>query len=123
MSLDGAVEEYNARFPENGLRIERSPGFLTIIVRGSLEQTQSDELRKILLLAVEALGPGEGLRADLAGVNYICSAGVGALTAAYLEAGKIGRALSTRNVPKPVAAVLDVLGMTPFLNPGGGSKT
>lgn len=112
MAAVSAFSEKNPR-ARTSARVDRRG--LVVAVSGHLEMQASYELQNLLTQLVDATEAGNRVAIDLSEVKYISSTGVGALTAALIEADKKGVAIVFQNVSSAVLSVLDVLGLTSFL--------
>lgn len=96
--------------------ISDSPPGLCLLLSGSLDNNNSRDFRELATLALEAVENGDSLILDLGALEYISSAGVGALTTLLADARRRGTFLFIKNMRERVKAVFDVLGFTDFFS-------
>ncbi len=97
-------------------RISESPPGLCLSLSGSLDNDNSRDFRAIAQTALECVGDGEALILDLAGLGYVSSAGVGALTTLLAEAKRLETYLFLRGMKERVKAVFELLGFADFFS-------
>lgn len=114
MDLAGESESFNGRFPSSPIRVAEDRLGIVTSVSGSLELEISYELQKLFARVVESTESGRRIVVDLSKVVYISSTGVGALISTVVDAKKRGVGIVFRSVPRKIASVLDVLGLTDF---------
>lgn len=89
------------------------PGIVTVVLRGELDGRTCNTLdREIHSLVAE---PVRAIVLDMAGVDYISSAGVGSLASARTAITKKGGELAMTNVQPQVAKVLEIMRLVPVL--------
>jgi anti-sigma B factor antagonist len=113
-----ALASFSARFPRTGCRLLESlePRALVLTFEGSLDGSNSQAFHDLLLtLFPDAKGKG-GLIIDLAGLDYISSTGVGALTTILAEAQGHRLALMLCGLPEHAKSIFDLLGFTLFFD-------
>ena len=115
MDILAAVSVFSERNPRARAIAREDRRGLVVAVSGHLELQASYELQNLLTQLIDATQSGNRVAIDLAEVKYISSTGVGALTAALIEADRKGVAIVFQNVSPAVLSVLDVLGLTSFL--------
>jgi anti-anti-sigma factor len=89
--------------------IELAPGEFTL--RGRVDVTSVADLRTYLQKAVDAAAPlaavpGATVRVDVAGLELVDAAGLGALVSAHRRAGRAGLGFALVNVPDPLSRLL-----------------
>lgn len=89
--------------------IEKAPG--EFILRGRVDVTTVADLRTCLQKAVDssvplAAVPGAMVRVDVAGLELVDAAGLGALVAAHRRAGRAGLRFCLVNVADPLSRLL-----------------
>jgi anti-anti-sigma factor len=91
------------------VQTERRDGVVVLVLAGRLGTSSAVALQAAV---VEAVGPGNSrLVLDLAGVDYISSAGLHALSAAADRCTKAGGGLTLCGVTDPVRIALDLGGL------------
>ena len=89
------------------------PGVVTVVLQGELDGRTCNTLdREIHSLVAE---PVRVIVLDMAGVDYISSAGVGSLASAKTAIAKKGGELAMTNVQPQVAKVLEIMRLVPVL--------
>jgi anti-anti-sigma factor len=92
---------------------QAQPGMMTVSLRGPLDgethQALDREVRRLLTQPVRVIV------LDMEGVEYISSAGVGALASAKTAIAKRGGELAMTNVQPQVAKVLEIMRLVPVL--------
>lgn len=89
----------------NDCSTEDSQGFRLVRVRGEVDLSWSQRLRKAIL---DALGSGRPVAVDLSAVSYIDSSGIAALVEGFQNARGKGQRFSLVAVSQPVHAVLEL---------------
>lgn len=89
--------------------IETAPG--EFVLTGRVDVRSVADLRTALQGAVDsarplAAVPGAALRVDVAGLELVDAAGLGALVAAHRRAGRAGLGFALVNVPDPLSRLL-----------------
>lgn len=84
-----------------------------LLVEGRLDTNTSPELQRAILEAFQTAGT---LTLDLAGVDYISSAGLRALLIGQKTAVSKSAAMELLHVQQPVRAVLDAVGFSGILS-------
>jgi anti-anti-sigma factor len=89
--------------------IETAPGEVTL--SGRVDVTTVADLRASLQAAVDAAAPlaavpGATLHVDVAGLELVDAAGLGALVSAHRRAGRAGLRFALVNVPDPLSRLL-----------------
>jgi anti-anti-sigma factor len=89
--------------------IETAPG--EFVLSGRVDVTTVADLRTALQESVDAASPlaavpGAALRMDVAGLELVDAAGLGALVAAHRRAGRAGLGFALVNVPDPLSRLL-----------------
>ncbi|UCD51384.1 MAG: STAS domain-containing protein [Phycisphaerales bacterium] len=92
---------------------QTKPGMVTMLLEGSLDGETHETLhREILRLMAESPSV---IVLDMDGVEYISSAGVGALASAKTSVTKEGGELAMTNLQPQVAKVLEIMRLVPVL--------
>jgi len=89
----------------NDCSVEDKQGFLVVSVRGEVDLSWSQRLRKQIL---DALATTRAVVVDLSQVSYIDSSGIAALVEGFQNARGKGQHFSLVAVSKPVHAVLEL---------------
>ncbi len=89
--------------------IETAPG--EFVLSGRVDVTSVADLRTALQKSVDSAAPlsavpGAALRLDVAGLELVDAAGLGALVAAHRRAGRAGLGFALVNVPDPLSRLL-----------------
>ena len=92
---------------------QTKPGMVTMILQGPLDGKTHDTLdREIHRLLAESV---RVIVLDMEGVEYISSAGVGALASAKTSLTKKGGELAMTNLQPQIAKVLEIMRLVPVL--------
>jgi len=96
--------------------LSESPPGISLIISGSLDNDNSRDFRALAQCALESVASGEALILDLAGLGYVSSAGVGALTILLSEAKRRETYLFLKGMQDRVRAVFELLGFADFFS-------
>src|SRR5512133_1272937 len=102
MSLDEALQDYNARCPENLATVSAGRDGISVSPSGSFDLGSSHALLDLLSRMIEAAEPGSKFRVELTRVSYLPSTAIGALSTALVQAKRKNIAFSVREVPEPL---------------------
>lgn len=108
--------------------IETAPG--EFVLSGRVDVTTVADLRTELQKAVDSAAPlsavpGAAIRIDVAALELVDAAGLGALVAAHRRAGRAGLGFALVNVPDPLSRLLFISRLYRVLsveNPTSGAK-
>jgi len=116
--LSDLIAGRSGSFGELSVRagISESPPGLCLTLSGSLDNDNSREFRALAQSALECVGNGEALILDLAGLGYVSSAGVGALTTLLADAKRRETYLFLGRMQERVKAVFELLGFADFFS-------
>lgn len=89
-----------------------------LVVTGELDMSSEDEL---LAHARRLLAGGTDVDVDLSGVTFVDSSGLGALVRLHKLVTGAGRELHLSRVPRPVARILELTGLTDLFADRSGS--
>ncbi len=95
------------------ISIETTDNFSTVFISGRIDATTCTELEKRLFEVID--GGGKQILADLAGVDYISSAGLRVLLAATKKVFGDGSFAVSRPVEE-IAEIFEMTGFKNFLN-------
>jgi anti-anti-sigma factor len=114
----GKLASFETAYPGTTLArgYSGAPPALVIRIEGPIDSYNYDLFRKLVL---EGLGDAEtrgGLILDMAGVTYITSTGIGAITMIMFEAERRLLPFHLARVPRNVRNVLEVLGFSAFFD-------
>ena len=109
---------FGAAYPGTRLTAlaSRKPPGLVIRVVGILDSSNSTAFQNVVAACLEEARKRGGLILDLAGLSYASSTGVGAMTALLIETRRHKIPFCLCHIPNNVAAVLEVLGFSSFLD-------
>lgn len=115
-SLELRLSEFNARHPSTKLTLSYSsePPALVVSVGGDLDTQCSGDFQDTLTEVLEVARPRGGLILDLAGLQYISSTGVGALTALLIASQRTRTLFQLCRVSEQARSILEVLGFSSF---------
>jgi anti-sigma B factor antagonist len=104
------------------LRALADDGTATVIVRGEIDLSNSDELARCLRTAVADRSPAT-VRVDLEQASFIDSTGLGALIDGYRAAGEAGIRYVVTNPTDGFRRVLTVTGLSELFGLGEGANS
>ncbi|MEI6874169.1 MAG: STAS domain-containing protein [Spirochaetota bacterium] len=91
-----------------------SPGRLVLTISGVMDTSISNDIERLLASIVDLAGVEQLLVADLSGVTYISSTGIGALVSTLVRARKRNLAFNLARMPEKIHAVFELLGFLQF---------
>jgi len=112
----GKLASFERAYPGTALArgYSGAPPALVIRVAGPIDSYNYDLFRKLVLEGLGEAGVRGGLILDMAGVTYITSTGIGAITMIMFEAERRRLPFRLARVPRNVRNVLEVLGFSAF---------
>ena len=116
MAFEGALREYNAACPANRADIRVEDGKLTVFPSGAYDLGSSQALLDMLTRAVDEVQPGMAFTVNLAGVTYLPSTAIGALSTAMVKTQQKGSVFSVCEVPEPIAKIIKLLGFWEYFH-------
>lgn len=112
--ISSLVASFTERHVESPVGVSDSPGRLVLTLSGAMDANTSNDIERLLASIVDLAGMEQLLVADLSGVTYISSTGIGALVSTLVRARKRNLAFKLARLPEKVHAVFELLGFLQF---------
>lgn len=104
--------------PSWSSRLELRDGARIVLLSGDIDLTGADEVRMLLIDELDQPGTADVV-ADLGGVPFLDSAGLGALISAYNHAEELGLRFTVREPQHTTRRIMEIAGVVELLIPDG----
>ena len=104
--------------PSWSSRLELRDGTRIVLLSGDIDLTGADQVRRLLIGELDQPGSAHVV-ADLSGVPFLDSAGLGALISAYNHAEELGQRFSVREPQHTTRRIMEIAGVLELLSQDG----